>query len=456
MTTSEDPEKSVARRVLVVALVVAVALLCWLAVTKTRDNSHATVTAIFVDSSPLTTGNKVQIDGVEIGKITAIRLVDGRSHVEMPLGRSALPLHSDASAKIEPVSLLGERFVALSQGSPAAPVLTDPMTIPDTTLGESISGQGDSVAQTLRVVPPNLHQVDLLATMLDKQNTLLTNLIVAAQRNATAFSQPLDSLVGSARLALSSVAANRQAMDASVRQLPGTLTSARRTVNDLATMADNTTHVLADLRPLTDNLVRTSGELSEFARSAKPALRSMPDLLDRTDQLLDQARPVVRTLHRTSGELRSASGSINRVGTQILTHPADVPSQLENAMTGLANWGMTTTGYDGLSHYFRAVVVATPSTLGTTVLGPLPPVGARPPFNPIRPDFNGQRGYPATKTLPFMPALPNPDGSDNGSGTAPTRGPGTLPGDRDEPGSATGLTSKQESNMLDQVLGGGN
>ncbi|WP_028933746.1 MlaD family protein [Pseudonocardia spinosispora] len=469
------------RRFLVAALAVAVILLGWLAYAKTQDNARATVTAVFVDSSPLAPGNKVQLDGVEVGTISSISLVGGQSHVRMSLDRSVLPLHTDATAKIQPVSLLGERFIALGQGTPSAPVLAQPMVIPAsrtgssvdlddllntlsdptstalaatvTTLGQGIAGQGDSVAKALTVAQPSLHQADQLSRLLDQQNSLLTNLIVAAQRNATAFAQPLDSLVGSARQSLGAVAANRQALDGAVGDLPSTLASARRTLGNLGTMADNTTDVLAGVRPLTDNLVDASGELSDFADAAKPALNAAPDALDRLDHLLDEARPVIHDLKPAAGDLRSVGTSLNTLSNQILTHDKGVPSQLENAMTGLANWAMTTTGYDGLAHYFRAVVVASPSTVGTTLLGPLPPVGKNQPFNPVRDDPSGQSGYPPTKPLPFVPTLPNPDGAENG-GHAPKNEPRTRP--EPEPGNATGLTPKQESNMFDQLLGGGN
>ncbi|MDT7627667.1 MAG: phospholipid/cholesterol/gamma-HCH transport system substrate-binding protein, partial [Pseudonocardiales bacterium] len=86
------------RWVPVLAALVVLALLGWLATVYLRDDSQASVTAVFVDSSPLVPGNKVQLNGVEVGTISTITLVDGQAHVRMSLDRSVLPLHTDATA----------------------------------------------------------------------------------------------------------------------------------------------------------------------------------------------------------------------------------------------------------------------------------------------------------------------------------------------------------------------
>jgi phospholipid/cholesterol/gamma-HCH transport system substrate-binding protein len=111
---------------------------------------------------------------------------------------------------------------------------------------------------------------------------------------------------------------------------------------------------------------------------------------------------------------------------------------------------MATSGYDGLSHYFRAVVTFMPSTLANTGLGMLPPVGKENPVNPVPKNPNGpdvSHGAP----LPFLPTLPNPDGPDNSSYSRPA----DSSTDGRDPESASGLNPKQEADMFDQLLGGG-
>jgi phospholipid/cholesterol/gamma-HCH transport system substrate-binding protein len=469
------------------AVVVVVALVAWLAVAQLRGAPKATLTAMFADSSPLVPGNKVQLDGIAVGTISSISLVNGLAQVNMDIDPSVLPLHADATAQIQPVSLLGERFVALKPGTPSAPLMGSPAVIPVTrtsssvdldqllstlndptstalaamvtTLGEGVANQGGNVAQSFKALAPTLHQTDQLSTLLDQQNAVLDDLVVQAQKNATAFAQPLDSLVGAAQQTLGTVAANRQAMNDTLVQLPSTLATARGTLGELGDAADHADDVLDGVRPLTDRLKDTSKELHHFADAADPALESLPDVLDKVDRLLDEARPVVDDLGPAADGLGGVSSSVHTLSDQLFTHAPGVPSQLENVMTGAANWAMATSGYDGLSHYFRAMVVATPSTLFNTGAGLFPPIGKTEPFNPVPKDPNPDSSPKGSGSLPFMPALPNPDGPDNSSYSTPRDAPRTAPkgagAPRSDPESASGMTPKQESDMFDQLLGGG-
>jgi phospholipid/cholesterol/gamma-HCH transport system substrate-binding protein len=153
----------------------------------------------------------------------------------------------------------------------------------------------------------------------------------------------------------------------------------------------------------------------------------------------------------------------------VLTHRPGQASQLENLMTGVADWAMATSGYDGLSHYFRAVLEMSPSASLNTAVGALPPLTPNPPFNPVPDDPSGQSGAPGTPRLPFLPGGPNPDAPDTGGGAEPQRDPHRSGSDQrqsalpappaseartqPDPNSATGLSGQQENNLFDQLLG---
>jgi phospholipid/cholesterol/gamma-HCH transport system substrate-binding protein len=478
------PGSSGVRKIVVgVAVVLVLAVAGWWTMRTLDRDRHVSVTAVFADSSPLVAGNKVQLNGVQVGTISSIELVRGTAHVNLALDRSVLPLHTDASAQIQPVSLLGERFIALKQGTPSAPALPDPMVIDIrhtsssvdldqligtfndltstalaamvTTLGEGVAGQGGKMADSLRALTPTLRQADQLSRLLDQQNVVLRNLVVSAQRNATAFDGPLDSLVGAAQQTLGAVAANRAGLDGALVRLPDTLEAAQRTLDQLGAAADHVGDVVAGARPLTDDLVHTSRELHEFADAADPAFDSLPEVLRRANRMLDDARPVIRDLHPAARGLRGVSDSVGTLSDHLFTHQVGVPSALENVMTGAANWAMATSGYDGLSHYFRAVVTVMPTNLFNSGAGTLPPLGRQNPFNPVPTNPNGPDVHgPPKLPLPMMPTLPNPDGPDNSSYSVAPSSPRTDPDPRGGP-SATGLTPRQEGDMVGQLLGGG-
>jgi phospholipid/cholesterol/gamma-HCH transport system substrate-binding protein len=447
---------------LIVALLVAVATGITI---RNRDDGAVHVIAMFQDASPLRPGNLVKEYGVQVGLIESVRLVHGQAQVEMRVQRGALPLHVDASAQIRPVSLIGERFIELDRGSDSAPLQTAPWIIAAnrtssavnlddvlntfddptstalaaviTTLGEGLNGHGNDVAAALTAVKPALAQVDQLTSVLTAQNASLNRILDIGQLHASAFADrdgaTLNALVSAAQKTLSITAADREPVNEAIAQLPATLISARRTLQVLAGAADATTPVLASVRPVTDELVQISHELHQFADAVDPALTSLPPVLTQLNTMLDDARPVVERLRPAANDLHSVTGSVRPIAERLLVHAPGTPSSLENLMTTLADWAMTTNGYDGVSHYFRGAAIVTPEMARKMVAGFAPPALV-----------------PAH--IPAVPGsiLPGPAASI--PGLFPNLVPPSHPKD---PGNATGLSEEQEKSMVGELLGGG-
>jgi phospholipid/cholesterol/gamma-HCH transport system substrate-binding protein len=97
------------------------------------DKAH--YTAMFTDATGLQKGDDVRIAGVRVGKVTGID-VDTRSgraeaKVRLEVLRSS-PLTAGTNAVIHYRNLIGQRFVALTQGTGDAGALRSGATIPDT------------------------------------------------------------------------------------------------------------------------------------------------------------------------------------------------------------------------------------------------------------------------------------------------------------------------------------
>jgi phospholipid/cholesterol/gamma-HCH transport system substrate-binding protein len=413
------------------------------------------VDAVFADASPLVAGNVVKASGVEVGKITAVKLRDGQAHVQMVVDRSVLPLHDDVKATITTQDLLGERFVRLERGSPSAPVLKEPMVIdtahthrvvdlqdvlnsvdtPTSTAlaalvtesGEGLKGRGQQADKALAALAPAMTQTKDLAAILSEQNTLLTHLVDNAQPVASALGshqgRDLDHIVDSANTALTAVAANRESLRASLRQLPQTIASARATLAQLSGVADPATRTLASLRPVTDDLDDISGELQRFADAADPALASLPPVLDRANVLLGEAAPVVAALRPAAKDLVPTAASVQRLSSGALSG-----KNLTNLMEFVKGWSMATSDYDSISHYFKAMVPLSPNSMGDTAAGVVPAL----PDDLIH-------GLPVP-TAPQLPQKGRRNSSPAGSASAND--------------SATGLSEHQENSLVDQLLGG--
>jgi phospholipid/cholesterol/gamma-HCH transport system substrate-binding protein len=79
-----------------------------------RTNGY---TAEFTNISGLRSGQFVRASGVEIGKVSAVRLVDGgrRAQVDFSVDRS-VPLYQSTTAQIRYLNLIGDRYLELKRG----------------------------------------------------------------------------------------------------------------------------------------------------------------------------------------------------------------------------------------------------------------------------------------------------------------------------------------------------
>lgn len=75
----------------------------------------------FKSVGELREGNPVKLQGVEVGKVSKIKIVDGKIEVKMELKEEA-PVKKDSVATIRLTSLLGTTYVYLTFGSPESPI----------------------------------------------------------------------------------------------------------------------------------------------------------------------------------------------------------------------------------------------------------------------------------------------------------------------------------------------
>ncbi len=73
------------------------------------------VTADFPSAGGLKTGSSIEIAGVQVGRVTAIRLDNYQARVVMAI-ESGVKLTEDSIASIKTKGLIGEKFVQISPG----------------------------------------------------------------------------------------------------------------------------------------------------------------------------------------------------------------------------------------------------------------------------------------------------------------------------------------------------
>ncbi|MGN6721935.1 MAG: MlaD family protein [Marmoricola sp.] len=422
-----------------------------------HNSENGQVHAMFASAAPLVDGNQVKVGGVVVGTVQSMKVVNGVADVAMDIDKSALPLHSDAHLTIRPVSLLGERYVDLVRGTPSAPVLPAGSVIPlshtstsvgldevlntvdqpsgaglralVTTLGEGMQGNGENVNAAIQALTPSMKNTRAMAQILSQQNQLLSKLVDDFQPVASALAvrngRAMDQLVASSQQVLSAVSRRQAQLDDSLVKLPRTLALLRSTLANLDTTASSTAPTLAELRPLTDNLQAFSAELRNFANALDPALATSQPVLDKAYALLRAAEPVSAALHESGSGLATAVHGTKKV-------VSDLTNNRNNLFNYIRYWALTTNGFDGLSHYFRVNATINSATL-TGLFPTIAHTTGTKKTNPATGLLNGLGGL--TKSLTgtlgnLVPLL-------GGSASSPT-----------------GLTQKQQLNLLGSLLGG--
>jgi len=135
-----------------------------------------TLKTYFKSVGELKEGNPVKLQGVEVGKVSAIRIVDGKIEVTMRIKKD-VPVRTDSVATIKLTSLLGTSYINLTFGSPTSPLATpgsvlasrEPADISEmlVKLESAISSVESTVGSIESVFTENREKLDSILTGLD-------------------------------------------------------------------------------------------------------------------------------------------------------------------------------------------------------------------------------------------------------------------------------------------------
>ncbi|UTI66191.1 MlaD family protein [Paraconexibacter antarcticus] len=310
--------------------------------------------AVFDTADGLTAGQDVRIAGATVGSVRDIRLTARRKAlVSMDVDRAFAPFRADADCTIQPQSLIGEKFIQCTPGTPrAAPLRNGPGGTPTvplarthapvdldqvlaalgqpvstrvallvSALGGGLAGRSDDLSASIRRANPALGALNRVLGDLQADRARLHPLLTQSDRIVAALARRRSDVVAFvARSAnvTSTTAARAGRLRAAVRGLPGLLAQAEPALDDLGRLAEAGSPAAAALRRAAPGAERLTRALAPFARDSRGtvlalgalsspgrrAIRATRRVLPRLDRLTARSGPVVDLLQPLTENLR--------------------------------------------------------------------------------------------------------------------------------------------------------
>lgn len=304
------------------------------------------VDAVFDSTANLIPGQDVKIAGARVGRVRDIHLTKERkARVEMDIEEGFAPFRADADCTIRPQSLIGEKFVQCTPGTPDSPPLEEgesgAATVPlEQThspvdldlvfaalrqpysqrlaiilneLGIGVAGRAEDMNAAIRRANPALQEINDVLHILDRDRAALGRLVEQSDR-------VIDEL------------ARRRG------QVTSFIERSDRVAREVAGRRDELGHVIERLPPLLDELEPTADRLAALASDATPTLRDLRRaepgaraLLADFEPVADAARPALKRLAETSQVGRRAVRASRPVAAKLKPVAAILPPIAELA-----------------------------------------------------------------------------------------------------------------------------
>jgi len=236
---------------------------------------HHTLSASFDDSSGLKLGGSVVISGVEVGRVTAIDLVDNRAQITMAVSNE-VELFRDAEAIIRARSVLGEKYLELKVGSENTGLLQDGDTISDT------SGQ---------------MEIDQFVT---KLGSLLSTVDIGE----------IGDLVGSIS---ESVAQDPEQISRIITSTEELILQTSTLIDNIGGLVDEADQMISQVGRVVTNTDRTISTASELISTLQEASASLPQAGEAIPRIIEQIEASIAQLDTTMGLFGESADDLEAV-----------------------------------------------------------------------------------------------------------------------------------------------
>src|SRR4051812_18145060 len=353
------------------------------------------VRAIFDNAAYAVPGEEVRVAGQKVGQIDSLDVAYQRkAAVTFSIDTSGFsPFHKDAHCTIRPQSLIGEKYVECTPGSTASPVLD---VIPDgrpgagkhllplqstsspvdidligdinrlpyrqrfaiiiNEFGTALAGRGNDLNQAIHRANPALRDTDRVLAILAKQNKVLASLAVSSDRVLAPLADKrrrIAHFINAANETGTATAERSADIERTFEDFPGFLRELRPTLVQLGDFADQTTPMLQDLHTAAPDLSRFIVALGPFSKSATTSIVSLGKASVIGRPAIVKSLPLTKQLATFAKNALPVSKNLDD-----LTRSFEKTGGIERLMDYIFFQVTAINGFDGVSHYLRAALIA--------------------------------------------------------------------------------------------------
>jgi phospholipid/cholesterol/gamma-HCH transport system substrate-binding protein len=299
-------------------------------------------------------GQQVQVAGVKIGQISAVKLEQGRAVMTLDIepGNEGL-IRSDAKAMLRPRTPLKDMYLQILPGTREAEPAKKGFTIPvrntttdvqleqilasldrrtrdyvvllATGAGQGLEGRGGKLAEVFRRFQPTVRDLERVNSAVGREHRALRRLVTSlGELNGELARNPEDltELVDTSAATFTAFASEDERLRESLSELPPTLRQATTTLRDVRPLARELGPVARALTPAVRALNTANRRLVPFAREAEPTVRREIRPFARAARpLVADLEPAARDLSRTMPELTRGARVLNRFFNMLASNP---------------------------------------------------------------------------------------------------------------------------------------
>lgn len=338
-----------ARPAVVVAIGVVVGLGCFgfiaSNVSKTLLQDTYEVQFAVDDATAVVAGRQeVGFKGIPAGTITKAEIVEGRAILTAEIRESYGRIYRDATATLRPNTALEDMYLDIIDRGTASAGEADsqtPLPVGQTktsvqvedvldvfqadvrthfrallnNLGNGLEGRGDALRIAFVELAPFLRVAGRMSQQLAEREAVTKRLIHNTGVLTTELGRrdrQLRTLVSSGAAALRTFQAGSEDLDATLRELPPTLTAIDTSFAAVRGVLDDFDEAVISLRPVASKLPAGLSALRRLSADARPAVRALQRPMRRLVPLARALRPLSSNLSSAFSALRPQTDSIDR------------------------------------------------------------------------------------------------------------------------------------------------